>query len=195
MKNAVTAAVALSMFASAAQAECFTRSVSLNTLTAKIESITDYNKNMFPLGKDKLRCVVTFSAQIAGKWYNTIGEAEGPVDDNTDQICDQAENLGRTKILSSTGGSNLDMKQDLVCTDETKPKLKNVQVGDMVSVSQVSPNPKKPNSFIYMGTECRWFLETVAIGQGGLAQNQGIICLIKDNQWVVRDKWIQVVDK
>jgi hypothetical protein len=75
------------------------------------------------------------------------------------------------------------------------PKLKNVQVGDMVSVSQVSPNPKKPNSFIYMGTECRWFLETVAIGQGGLAQNQGIICLIKDNQWVVRDKWIQVVDK
>ena len=178
-----------------AHADCYARSASVNTMPLKIERVSDFQKEVLPKGSDKLMCRITFRAQIKGQWYTAQGESTGRVSDNLDGLCASAEQLGRSRILTEIGGSDISVDTDMVCTDQNIPKVRPVELGEIVSQSDVAPNPQKLGSFQYMGTECRWFLETMPLGIGGLIQNQGIICRLRDNQWVVRDKWIQVVDK
>ena len=194
IKITVLAAV-IAASATAAQAACYTRSTSVNTLNLQIERATDFQKEIIPTGRDRIMCRITFRALINGQWYNAQGENTGNVSDSLDGICTQAENLGRSTILQDMGGSNVTVNQDMVCTDQPTQKVRPVKLNEIIRESEVAPHPQRLQSFAYMGTECRWFMETQPIGTGGLVQNQGIICRVKDYQWVVRDKWVQVVDK
>ena len=195
MKTSIIVAGILALSVGQARAECFARSASVSDMPLKIQRVAEYQKNVTPNSMNGLTCRVNFRAQINGQWYTAEGESTGKMDDNLDGLCANAEQLGRARILQDVGGANISVNTDMVCTDQDISKVRTVQVGEIVRQSEVAPNPQKMASFQYMGTECRWFLETMPLGVGGMAQNQGIICRIRDEQWVVRDKWIQVVDR
>jgi hypothetical protein len=195
MKHTTTLAIAAVLFSTAAEAECYTRSTTVNTLNVQIERAVDFEKEVIPRGKDQIMCRITFRAMINGQWYPAQGEQTGSINDSLDGICAAAEKIGSSRILQEMGGSNVTVDQDMVCTDKPAQKVRPVKVGEMIQETEVAPHPTRRQSFSYMGTECRWFIETMPVGNGGMVQNQGVICRIRGNEWLVRDKWVQVVDK
>lgn len=164
-----------------ANAECYTRSSSVNKSTGLIERITDISQTQLPD-----RCRVTFRALIDSKWHTVEGEALG----TGSQICAMAINNGRIKILEKVSDSTLTASQELVCTDQNIPESKPlVKVGDLVRESEVRVHPIYPNAFLYRGSQCRWFIESVPQA-GKIEVNQGIICnSFAQNAWRVVDKW------
>jgi hypothetical protein len=105
---------------------------------------------------------------------------------------------GRSRVLQNIAGSQTSVNQDMICTDGA-PKWKPVELGMVVKESEVGPHPdpRKRAYWEYMGTECRWFIETMPVGEGlgGMAQNLGVICRLRGDQWLVKDKWVNMVDK
>jgi hypothetical protein len=197
MKKSTLLISMLAMMPLLGHAECYMRSSTLNQFKDKIERTADVDRDVVAMPGNKMQCTVTFRVQIDGQWVTAQGRAVGDVTVGDNQLCAQAQDAGRVKLLQRVGGSETTVSQELVCTDQDIPKWKPVKVGDTVRESEVAPHPdvNKRQSFPYMGTECKWFIETVPYGVGGLIQNQGIICRMRNSQWYVKEKWVHVVDK
>jgi hypothetical protein len=120
MSRILTSLVLLS--AVTAQAECYTRSSTVSKLTASIEQIADVERKVLPSGNGKNLCRITFRAYINNKWHTAQGEEIGSVNDSLDNICAKALNSGRVSILESVSGTKITGSQELICTDEPKPK-------------------------------------------------------------------------
>jgi len=176
--------------AATVQAECYTRSSTVSKLTASIEQIADVERKVLPEGNGKNLCRITFRAYINNKWHTAQGEEIGSVNDSLDNICAKALNSGRVSILESVSGTKITGSQELICTDEPKPKQKaSVSVGDLVWESEVQVHPAYKNIFRYRGSFCKWFIESNP-GIGKVDMHQGIICRSPDQKvWRVVDKW------
>jgi len=176
--------------AATAQAECYTRSSTVSKLTSSIEQIADVERKVLPEGNGKNMCRITFRAYINNKWHTAQGEETGSVNDSLDNICAKALNSGRVSILESVSGTKITGSQELICTDEPKPKQKAaVSVGDLIWESEVQVHPAYKNVFRYRGSFCKWFIESnPSIGK--VDMHQGIICRSPDQKvWRVVDKW------
>jgi len=173
-----------------AQAECYTRSSTVSKLTSSIEQITDVDRRVLPAGNGKNLCRITFRAYINGKWHTAQGEETGSVSDSLDTICAKALNSGRVSILESVSGTKITGSQELICTDEPKPKQKaTVSIGDLVWESEVQVHPAYKDIFRYRGSFCKWFIESNP-DIGKVDMQQGIICRSPDQKvWRVVDKW------
>lgn len=193
MKHLKLIAVLLTLSATA-QAECYMRSTTLNELKARVERQTDVVREVRNIN-DKLQCFVTFRVMINGVWYTAQGRAVGDTFESENQLCAQAMDSGRARLLQTIKGSETSVTQEMVCTDQTIPTWKPVTVGQKLQESEVAPHPRKRASFPHKGTECRWFVETLPQGVGGLIQNEGIICRIRQEEWIVLEKWVNSVDK
>ena len=176
--------------AATAQAECYTRSSTVSKLTSSIEQITDVDRRVLPAGNGKNMCRITFRAYINGKWHTAQGEETGSVNDSLDTICAKALNSGRVSILESVSGTKITGSQELICTDEPKPKQKAaVSVGDLVWESEVQMHPAYKDVFRYRGSFCKWFIESKP-NIGKVDMHQGIICRSPEQKvWRVVDKW------
>jgi hypothetical protein len=162
----------------------------VSKLTSSIEQIADVERTVFPEGNGNNMCRITFRAYIDGKWHTAQGEEIGSVNDSLDNICAKALNYGRVSILESVSGTKITGSQELICTDESKPKQKaSVSVGDLVWESEVQIHPAYKNVFRYRGSFCKWFIESNP-GIGKIDMHQGIICRSPDQKvWRVVDKW------
>lgn len=175
-----------------AYADCYLRSITVNEMKARIQRKSDAQREVVFLGNGMARCTVTFRVQINNAWYTAQGRADGDVKLGEAQLCAQAEDGSRARILQDVGGMETSVSQEMVCTDQELPKWKPVKKGDTVRESEVAPDPDYRESFAYRGMECRRFLETVTYGVGGLVQNKGVICRIRNDEWFVFDKWERV---
>lgn len=175
--------ILLSLAYGIAHAECYTRSATVTKNQSDITRITDLEKTTLPNGK----CRVTFRALINNTWHTAEGEA---TTQNADYACSMAVSNGRIKILEKVSDTTLTANQELICTDQKIPESKPlVKVGDMVRESEVRVHPIYPNAFLYRGSQCRWFVESVPQA-GKVEVNQGIICNSpSQNAWRVVDKW------
>jgi len=193
--NKIIASV-LALCGASASAECYYKSVTLNQFRERIERTADVQREVKRL-YGQVSCTVTFRVMIAGQWHTAQGTANNAGSANVDQLCAQAQDYGNSQILQEAAGSTASMHQELICTDQEIPKWRPVKKHETVKESQVAPHwdLAKRQSFQHKGTECRWFTETVPMGQGGLVQSEGVICRINREQWYVAEKWIHSIDK
>lgn len=188
--------MAMALCAGTASAECYYKSVTLNQFAGRIERTADLRREVNRLN-GQVTCTVTFRVMIAGQWHTAQGSATNAESTNVDKLCIQAQDYGNSQILQEAVGSTASMHQELICTDQTIPRWRPVRKHETVQESQVAPHwdLNKRQSFQHKGTECRWFTETVPMGQGGLVQSEGVICRINREQWYVAEKWIHSIDK
>jgi len=186
-KLALMAAVLVPVSVSA---ECYLRSTTINEMNSKVERTADVQKEIASIAGQK-QCTVTFRVMIDGAWYTALGRARDHSASNETQLCTRAMDTGRARVLQDIKGSEMAMTQELVCTDQDIPKYRPVQVGQVIRESEVAPHwdPNMRQSFPYRGMECRWFMENVATGVGGLTHNMGIMCRTRFNEWYVLEKW------
>jgi hypothetical protein len=173
--------------ATGVQAECFIRSTSVAGAVRQIERITDINSVIIPRGEQK-QCIVKFRVQVNGQWFNAEAEAVGPKNIDPNQLCARALDVGRAEFLTRVGPKQIQNEEQMVCTDQTPQRSRLTKVGDVVKESEVAPHPTHPYLFNYRNTFCKWFLETDAKGRD-LVQYQGVICLVRKNEWQVIDKF------
>lgn len=171
-----------------AQAECYVRSAMTNQTAVQIAAITDVKPWVVPISPTHNKCIVNFRAQVNGEWISAEGENVGPKSLSEALLCRGAMDQGRTQILSRADGKNVALEQNMVCTDQTLPKVRKVEIGDRVQESEVLPHPNFPRQFVYHNATCRWFAEQ-EVRSGDLRHKQGIVCRSHDNEWLVVDKW------
>ena len=184
-KSAIVIAIAIS---ANAQADCYVRSAITNQTSISITNIADVQPLVVPISATENKCIVNFRAQVNGQWITAEGENVGPKTQSEAILCKGAMDQGRTQILSRADGKSLSMEQNMVCTDQNIPKIKKVNIGDLIQESEVLPHPNFTKRFAYHNVTCRWFAEP-EVKSGDLLHRQGIICRIHDNEWQVVDKW------
>lgn len=171
-----------------AAAECYQESVTVNQARTEIKEVADYQKFVKTTGNQQI-CTVMFRAKINNRWYDARGESQGLTTDSTDQICSQALQLGRTKILEKVEGVAVKSSQSLYCNDFETPHLrKGLKKFDTFKVSELKPHPKS-EPFEYRGATCRYFLESdIDPKSNNLIQWEIVGCVIR-NEWTVIDKF------
>jgi len=181
--------IVLTMTVSAtAQAECYVRSAMTNQTAIQITNVADVRPWVVPISPTQNKCIVNFRAQVNGEWITVEGENVGPKTVSEALLCKGAMDQGRTQILSRANGKTLSLEQNMVCTDQTLPKIRRVEIGDRLQESEVLPHPNFPKRFVYHNATCRWFAEQ-DVRNGDLRHKQGIICRSHENEWQVVDKW------
>ena len=171
-----------------AQAECYVRSAMTNQTAIQITNVADVQPWVVPISPTQNKCIVNFRAQVNGEWITVEGENVGPKTVSEALLCKGAMDQGRTQILSRASGKTLSLEQNMVCTDQTLPKIRRVEIGDRLQESEVLPHPNFPKRFVYHNATCRWFAEQ-DVRNGDLRHKQGIICRSHENEWQVVDKW------
>lgn len=179
----------LALFAAeSAHAECFARSAMSHHMRAQVERITDVHETVVPTPTGQKRCTVSFRALINGDWHSGEGMAQSRPETPNAQLCSQAMNSGTTFLLQSIGGSRLSMEQEMVCSDEPKPHVRLVNVGEVIRESEVQPHARNRRPFIYKGSTCRWFSQFDP-HEVVLEPQEGIMCKMANDQWKVVDKF------
>jgi hypothetical protein len=174
-----------------AAATCYVTSASYNAAELKIDKIDpNVQRRVVPVTAEQDQCTVEMRVMVQGQWHLLRGEARGPKNSSIDALCARAQNTGQTRLLQSLGSSDISVRNEMICQDG--PRVANtrlVRVGDVIALSDVSPDPDKPMSFPDGQFEARYFLETVPMNGGGFVQNRGVIKRLKKDEWVVVDKW------
>jgi hypothetical protein len=187
-----TLPLVLALVTGSAVAECYYRSTTVNDIKSRIQRQSEPVRELVRLDHRTTQCTVTFRLMIDNAWYTAQGRAQGDLNVPEPQICAQAQDTGRARLLQQIRGMETSMYQELVCTDQDIPKWKTVKKGDLVRESEVTPDPDHPGSMPHLGMECRRFLETIPWGEG-LIQNRGIICKLQRGEnggrWKVIEKW------
>lgn len=188
-----TIPLALLLIAGAAEADCYYRSTTINDIKAKIQRQSEPVREIMRVNDNLVQCTATFRIMIDNVWFTAQGRAQADLNTPEPQICAQAQDAGRARLLQQIRGMETSVSQELVCTDQDIPKWRPVKMGELVRESEVTPDPDHPGSFPYLGMECRRFLETINQGEG-LIQNRGVICKLQRGEnggkWKVIQKWV-----
>lgn len=182
------ATVAIALLPALTAAECYQEAVTTNNAQAEIKEVADFQKFVKTQNNQQI-CTVMFRARISNRWYDARGESQGPITDSTDQVCAQAMQVGRSRILERVAGSAVQSTQTLYCNDFNTPQLrKGLKKFDTFKVSELKPVPNT-EPFEYKGSTCRHFLESdVDSNTNNLMQWQIVGCVIR-NEWTVIDKF------
>jgi hypothetical protein len=191
MKLQQLAAVTALLVGADAMATCYVTSASYNAAELKIEKIDpNVRRSIVPVGTEQDRCSIEMRVLVKGEWHLLRGEATGSRNGSMDALCARAQNIGQTRLLQSLGSSDISVRNEMICQDGPRTmNTKLVRVGDVIALSDVSPDPDKPGSFPDGQFEARYFLETIPMNGGGFIQNRGIVKRLKKDEWVVVDKW------
>jgi hypothetical protein len=183
-----TALILTVMWSATAQAECYVRSAMTGQQQANISRVTDVDTWVVPVSATQNKCIVSYRALIDNVWHTIEGESVGARTQPETELCRTAMDRGRAIVLSLVGPQNISVETNMVCSDQPRPKIRHVKIGDTVSESEVRPHPNFPKVFRHRGSQCRWFIEP-ELRQQDLYQRQGIICLSHGSEWRVVDKW------
>ena len=178
----------IGLFPALAVAECYQEAVTTNNARAEIKEVADFQKFVKTHNNQQI-CTVMFRARIGNRWHDARGESQGLTTDSTDQVCAQAMQVGRSRILERVAGSAVQSTQTLYCNDFNTPQLrKGLKKFDTFRVSELKPMPNT-ESFEYKGSTCRHFMESdVDPNTNNLVQWQIVGCVIQ-NEWTVIDKF------
>lgn len=168
-----------------ANAECYSRSAMSSKSYAKVEKVADVRYTSSPTTEGQWRCVVSFRAYINGEWHNAEGLAQGSPDTPLNQLCARAIQSGNTFLLQQFG-STVVSDSTMVCTDEPKPSVRYVNIGDIIAESEVEPHQRYQKPFEYKGQYCQWFIEN---DNARLEPWQGVMCRVSSTKWKVVDKF------
>ena len=189
----------VAVLAQPAFAECYLRSSTLNQFKGTIERTADVARDVVVMPPDKMQCTVTFRVMLNGVWHTAQGQAIGLDSTSENQLCAQAQDIGRSRLMQKIDGSQTSVSQEMVCTDQDIPQTRSrpVKIGDLVRESEMAPHwdLSKRTSFAHRGLECRWFMETLPYGVSGMVQSIGMMCKLDNNRWRITDKWINSIDK
>jgi hypothetical protein len=162
---------------------CSIRSNTLSSARDIIERRTDPQNTVVPLPSGQFRCTVTFRAQIRGLWHDAEGQA---IHTNQAQACAQALNSGSVHILTAVSGTTLTTQEEMVCTDQSLPKTRTVEVGEIIRESEVNPDIQWPHPVrLADGYTYRRFIEPTDRGQ----LIRGTIRQLNKTDWQVVAKW------
>jgi hypothetical protein len=183
-----TTAAVIGLVPLLAVAECYQEAVTTNNARAEIKEVADFQKFVKTQNNQQI-CTVMFRARISNRWHDARGESQGLTTDSTDQVCAQAMQVGRSRILERVAGSAVQSTQTLYCNDFNTPQLrKGLKKFDTFRVSELKPMPNT-ESFEYKGSTCRHFMESdVDPNTNNLVQWQIVGCVIR-NEWTVIDKF------
>lgn len=173
-----------------ASAECYMRSEAVKDIKSSITRIADVKRQVTTVSDEQFKCIVTFRAEINHVWHTAEAHSFGAKTDSMDQICSQALQVGRSRILQKVNGSTMRVEEEMVCRDDPLPEVKIVRIGDIVQISELAPHPQKPGIFDYKGAKCRWFVESdFDPVRRDVFQHQGVVCLLRKGEWQVIDKF------
>jgi hypothetical protein len=172
---------------SASAAECLLAERSQVQAVGRVDQIQDLKVTVIALRDQSRRCTVNFRAKINGVWSPGFGEYTWRTDMPDEIACNNALERAKTNLIELTGNQRITSEKHLQC-DEGSDPIKTIRVGQTVAENSWTPHPKKVGSFWYQGAECRWFVETDVMGRD-LYQWQGIVCRVRQGEWVVVDKF------
>lgn len=177
-------AIALSF---AAQADCVMRSQTLTKVVGKIDDIADAMAGYGPSFGGNAHCSVKARVLYKGSWHDVYGDYEGP-DVGRQEMCDNATEIAVRQFLATKEAKLLHDSRQMWCSDEDPLKVRTVQKGERIKISEVKPHPNaNKQAFMYKGKECRWFIED-SVKTNDLYVWQGVACKV-DDDWIVVDKF------
>jgi len=100
--------------------------------------------------------------------------------------CKLAEGKAIENAIKKLGEVKLTAESEVDC-DEKTVKLYSPKVGEVGKLKQFKRDRKYSGTFEYQGTQCIWFNDVE--WKGELHQANGIACHVKDDTYVVVDKF------
>jgi len=175
----------------AVYSDCIMRTTSLTKVAGKIDDIADIRPLVSPSFNDERRCAISARVEYRGKWHTIYADYAGPDEVGDQELCVNAVEIGVRQFLASKEAKLLRSDQQMVCSDESEIKMRPVQVGEVVRISEVMPHPEKTAPFAVKGVECRWFIEPSGSG-ANYYRWQGVVCRTgrrDSEEWTVVDKF------
>ena len=195
MKQGTTTVLLASLIAcaipGAAYSECIMRTTSLTRVVGKVDDVADIRPLLSPSFNNERRCAISARVLYRGSWHTVYSDYTGPVSVGDRDLCSNAVELGVRQFLASKEAKLLHSDQQMVCSDEPEIKVRPVQKGELVRISEVAPHPEKPDPFAVKGVECRWFIEPAGSG-ATYYRWQGVVCRTgrrDSGEWTVVDKF------
>ena len=190
MKTGIAALLIGLSISCAAHSECVMRTSSLTKVVGKLDQIADIRAVATPTFNGELKCSVSLRVEYKGQWFTAYGDYTGDPAIGERELCVNAVEIAARQFLASKEAKLMHSDQQMFCSDEPEIKVRPVNKGEVIRLSEVSINHDKP-SFNYKGAECQWFVETT-IGAKDLYQWNGIVCKTGrpgSDDWTVVDKF------
>ena len=130
-----TVPLILVLIASTAHGECYVRSATTNRTAINITAVADVEPLVVPISPTQNKCIVSFRAQVNGRWITAEGERVGPKSISEKDLCASAIDDGRVQILSRADSGRMDVEQNMVCNDQPEIKVRAVRLGERVRES------------------------------------------------------------
>ena len=167
------------------------RTTSVTKVVGQVDDIANIRPLISSSFNNQRKCSISARVQYKGAWHTVYSDYTGDPAIGDRELCVNAVELGVRQFLASKEAKLLHSDQQMVCSDEPEIRNRPVQKGEVILLSEVTPHPERQGSFLYKGTECRWFVETTAGGKD-LRQWQGVVCKIGRpgaEEWTVVDKF------
>jgi len=169
--------------------DCVLQQTSTTHTTAVIAERTKIKSAVVPFTSGQKKCIVNFKARIGNTWYPAFGEYVWDGTQSSTQACGAAVTQAESSLIQRVNPTGLISEQVLICSENPEQEeLMNTNVGSVVNVAELRPNPDRPEPFMYKGTTCRWFVDTVFFAKE-VRNFQGIACSAGNDNWIVVDKF------
>lgn len=155
---------------------------------ARIEERAQITRTVVPDPAGR-RCMVTFRGRVGATWYTGFGEYTWNGERPSEDACSIAYSRAEGHVVQQAGAGAAVSDRTLVCKDQDDlTPLRQVNPGTMAKLAQYRPHPDYPREFYHNGARCRWFLDSAFV-QSDIKLFQGVICHLRDDRWVVVDKF------
>ena len=190
MKTTIATLIIGLSISSTAYSECVMRTSSLTKVAGQLEQIADIRPLVSPSFNGELKCSVSLRVSYKGQWFTAYGDYSGDPKIGQEELCVNAVEIAARQFLASKEAKLLHSDQQMVCSDEPEIKVRPVEKGEVIRLSEVNLQSNKP-AFLFKGAECRWFVETT-VDAKDLYQWNGIVCKTGrpgSDDWTVVDKF------
>jgi hypothetical protein len=171
--------------------QCVMQSKTARIAKVSISERSQMQQEIVPDARGGQRCLVNIRARVNTVWYTGFGEQSLINAASSVQACDMARVRADQSVLQQASPvSVVATDQVLICRDDpTLDQVQKTTTGTQAKLAQFRPHPDYPKLFHHNGTQCRWFLDTPAWNGKNIRVGQGIICHVKDEFWIVVDKF------
>lgn len=168
---------------------CVIQQRSVAVSQVQIAERGDIRRTVTPMARGETKCSVDFRVRINNTWHSAYGEYVWSGELPVQQACARAVGVAEQDVKGRVASREVSSESLLVCTDDERHQtLREVKVGTIAAIHRYRPHPDYPAEFWHNGTRCRWIVDTIWTGFGVMTQN-GVVCRLRDDQWVVVDKF------
>jgi len=169
--------------------ECVLQERATTQTTAVIAERTNIKSAVVPFGNGQKKCIVDYRARIGNEWFTAYGEYVWDGSNSSHDACAVAVKQADTDLIRRVKPTGMISEQVLMCNDNPdREEMINTNVGSIVKTSQLRPYPAHLGTFMYKGSKCKWFLDTV-FKSNDVYNYTGIACSIGNDNWVIVDKF------